>query len=331
MNGTTRKRVAVVGARGLVGQELCSLLLRHPAVELSHCWSTQEPSEDNSNPVPGAPAIQAWNGGAGVDAVLLATPHGESAQLAAEALDQGAVVIDLSGDLRIKDLALWEATYEQTHPCPGLVDMAVYGLTELARDEIKNAQLIANPGCYPTSVLLGVKPLVQADLLQPDAALISDSKSGVSGAGASPKASTHYANVHENFYAYGVGNHRHAPEIQTHLGGPKIMFVPHLLPCFRGILSTIYVQPREGLGMEEIHAALSEQYAQETFVRVLPAGEQPSLHAVQNTNNCLLGVAAVSSGVVITSAIDNLQKGAAGQALQNMNLALGLQESEGLL
>jgi N-acetyl-gamma-glutamyl-phosphate reductase len=307
------------------------LLLGHPEVELTHCWSARETSPDPTNPIDNAPAIEAWNGGAGVDAVLLATPHGKSAPLAAEALDHGALVVDLSGDLRMRNQKLWESTYDQTHPCPGLLDEAVYGLTEWARDDIRRARLIANPGCYPTTVLLAIKPLLKASLLQADAPVISDSKSGVSGAGAGASAITHYGNVAENFYAYGVGTHRHAPEIEVHLGGPEVIFVPHLLPCYRGILSTLYLEPRQGVSADTIHAALCAQYENEPFVQVLPLGEQPALQKVRNTNRCSLAVAQVGSRMVVTSAIDNLLKGAAGQAVQNMNLALGLDETGGLL
>ena len=330
MSRTNQKRVGVLGARGLAGQELSLLLMRHPSLELAHCWSVRKESQGQENPVSGAPPIEGWNAGAGVDAVFLATPHGKSAALAAEALDQGALVIDLSGDLRIRNQVLWEQTYAQAHPCPGLLDMAIYGLTEINREQIQNAQLIANPGCYPTSILLGTQPLQAAGLLQEGAAVISDSKSGVSGAGVAANATTHYAAVHENFRAYGVGDHRHGPEIQEHLGGPEVIFVPHLLPCYRGILSTMYVQLVEGAGAPEAHQALAQKYEHEPFVQVLDPGQQPTLRGVQNTNQCHLGIAQAGSQVVITSVIDNLQKGAAGQAVQNLNLMLGLPETEGL-
>ncbi|MBL6722089.1 MAG: N-acetyl-gamma-glutamyl-phosphate reductase [Planctomycetes bacterium] len=321
--------VGLVGASGYAGQELCALLAGHPSLELTRCWSAR--GEGLGNLVAeGAPPIEAWDGGQGVDAVLLATPHGVSAPLAAEALEHGAKVLDLSADLRLADRALWEQTYGHAHPAPELLPEAVYGLTEFAREAVAGARLVANPGCYPTSVLLAARPLVEARLLEAGAPVLSDSKSGVSGAGRGGSDTTHYGNVAENLRAYGVGTHRHAPEIQSHLGGPEVVFVPHLLPCFRGILSTLYLTPAAGVDAAAVREALAARYANEPFVTVLPQGQQPELRQVQHTNRCVLGVEAVGPRVVVTSAIDNLLKGAAGQALQNLNLMLGLDETAGL-
>ncbi len=321
--------VGLVGASGYAGQELCALLAGHPSLELTRCWSAR--GEGLGNLVAeGAPPIEAWDGGQGVDAVLLATPHGVSAPLAAEALEHGAKVVDLSADLRLADRALWEQTYGHAHPAPELLSEAVYGLTEFAREAVAGARLVANPGCYPTSVLLAARPLVEAGLLEASAPVLSDSKSGVSGAGRGGSDTTHYGNVAENLRAYGVGTHRHAPEIQSHLGGPEVVFVPHLLPCFRGILSTLYLTPAAGVDAAAVREALAARYATEPFVTVLPQGQQPELRQVQHTNRCVLGVEAVGPRVVVTSAIDNLLKGAAGQALQNLNLMLGLGETAGL-
>jgi N-acetyl-gamma-glutamyl-phosphate reductase len=208
----------------------------------------------------------------------------------------------------------------------------VYGLTEHARDAIAAARLVANPGCYPTSVLLAVKPLLANGLVAPASTIVADCKSGTSGAGKNPSERTHFANVHENFCAYGVGDHRHAPEIETHAAlkdGVRIAFVPHLLPVFRGILSTIYVEPRTGVDAGAMRDALRKAYAGEPFVRVYDKGV-PELRNVQLTNECHIAVANVANRVVIVSAIDNLVKGASGQALQNMNLVLGCEETAGL-
>ena len=322
-------KVGLVGASGYAGQELCALLAEHPSLELTRAWSARGAGVGEVV-AEGAPPIEAWDGGQGVDAVLLATPHGVSAPLAAEALEHGSKVVDLSADLRIADQGLWERTYGHDHPAPGLLDEAVYGLTEFARDAVQGARVVANPGCYPTSVLLAARPLVEAGLLDARAAVISDSKSGVSGAGRGGSDITHYGNVAENLRAYGVGTHRHAPEIQSHLGGPAVVFVPHLLPCFRGIISTLYLTPASGVDAGAIREALAARYADEPFVTVLPQGQQPELRQVQHTNRCVLGVEAVGPQVVVTSAIDNLLKGAAGQALQNLNLMLGLPETAGL-
>ena len=194
---------------------------------------------------------------------------------------------------------------------------------------VRTAQLVANPGCYPTSILLPLLPLLQADLLDATAPIISDSKSGTSGAGKAPSERTHFGNVHENFCAYGVGTHCHLPEIHQGAGTDRIVFVPHLLPTFRGMLSTIYVTPRAGTTADALRSCLHERYASERFVKVYASG-QPELKCVNTTNQCHIAVAACGAQVVITSAIDNLQKGASGQALQNMNVMLGLPEEEGL-
>jgi N-acetyl-gamma-glutamyl-phosphate reductase len=266
---------------------------------------------------------------ANVDGVFLCTPHGAASAVAKAALAHGKKVVDLSADFRLRDPALYQRTYKATHPAPELLAQAVYGLTEPARDAVRGAQLIANPGCYPTSILLPLLPLLQHRLLDAAALVIADSKSGVSGAGKAPTERSHYGAVHENFLAYGVGEHRHLPEICQQAGTDRIVFTPHLLPCFRGMLSTIYVQPSGGADAATLRSCLQEQYTNEPFVRVYGKG-QPELRHVQHTNQCQIAVAASGPLVVITSALDNLQKGAAGQALQNMNLMLGLPEGDGL-
>ena len=322
------KSVAIVGATGYTGQELQKLLARHPHLEAKLLMSSRDsssakgsPIQDNIEPLNPARFDE-------VDGVFLCTPHGKASALAAAALAAGKVVVDLSADFRLRDPQLFQDTYGDVHAAPELLDCAVYGLTEHHRSKIQNATLVANPGCYPTSILLPLLPLLGHDLLLLTAPLIADSKSGVSGAGKQPNERTHYGNVHENFLAYGIGSHRHAPEIAQELGQP-IVFTPHLLPTFRGILSTIYVTPVADSNADAMRDCLLEQYSSEPFVRVYEHGS-PELQNVQHSNECHISVHDSGPLVVITSAIDNLVKGASGQALQNMNVMLGLQEAAGL-
>lgn len=320
------KSVAIVGASGYTGTELQKLLQRHPSMEATVLMrSRSAPASTNNGGdraiVPLDPARFA-----DVDGVFLCTPHGLSAELAAKAVAAARPVVDLSADFRLRDADAFAQTYGQPHPAPELLPEAVYGLTEHYRDQITSARLVANPGCYPTSILLPLLPLLKHKLIDRTAHMIADSKSGVSGAGRQPSDRTHFGNVHDNFLAYGIGTHRHAPEIAQQLGA-AIVFTPHLLPTFRGILSTIYVQPNDGV--DALRSCLCEAYANEPFVTVYQTGS-PELQRVQHSNQCHIAVHASGPLAVITSAIDNLQKGASGQALQNMNLMLGLQETEGL-
>lgn len=317
-------KAAIVGATGYAGQELTGLLRGHPAIEPTHLMRGRAEA-----PAQGEIAPLDTSFFAEVDVVFLCTPHGAAAPLARAALDAGAKVIDLSADFRLKDPAVYEATYDTPHPAPDLLDVAVYGLTEHARAEIAGARLIANPGCYPTSVVLPLLPLLQADLVAPDFPIVADCKSGVSGAGVAPSNTTHYGNIHENFRAYKIGEHRHAPEIHQAAGTDAIVFVPHLLPCFRGILSTLYLTPAPGVNAASAREALHAAYDDEPFIDVLQSGT-PSLRDVQHSNRCAIGVADAFGQVVLVSVLDNLLKGAAGQALQNANLALGLEEGLGL-
>lgn len=337
------RRACVVGATGYVGGELCGLLRRHPQLELATAMSSrpgpfEEPVEEAvEEAVEGA--IEGACAGdvqpldptrfADHDAVFLCTPHGAAAPLARAALEGGARVVDLSADFRLRDPATYEATYGAPHPAPDLLDGAVYGLTERARPDLDGARLVANPGCYPTAVLLPLLPLLEADLLDPTAPLVADAKSGVSGAGKAATETTHFGNVHENFRAYGVGTHRHTAEIHERAETDRVVFVPHLLPCFRGILATLYLVPRRGVDARTVGATLTRAYADEAFVEVLPTGT-PALAHVRHTNRCALGTADAGGLVVVVSVLDNLLKGAAGQALQNMNRMLGLEEGLGL-
>ncbi|TDJ65713.1 MAG: N-acetyl-gamma-glutamyl-phosphate reductase [Planctomycetota bacterium] len=323
--------VAIVGASGYAGRELARLVDAHPGLADPVLMSARpgvlpDPPSGDYEPAIGALDPAAFER---LDGVFLCTPHGAAAALARAALDAGCKVVDLSADFRLKEPEVYEATYGAPHPAPDLLDVAVYGLTERARADVRGARLVANPGCYPTSILLALGPLLDARLLEGGAPIIADSKSGVSGAGKTPRPGTIFGTVHDNFLAYGVGTHRHTPEIHAHAGTDRIVFVPHLLPIFRGLLSTMYLSTVPGVTADDVRAALAEAYAGEPFVRVFERG-LPELARVQHTNLCDLGVADAYGQVVVISAIDNLVKGAAGQALQNMNLMLGLEETLGL-
>ncbi|MFN9334203.1 MAG: N-acetyl-gamma-glutamyl-phosphate reductase [Planctomycetota bacterium] len=325
------KSCAIVGASGYTGRELLDLLSRHPRLRATAVMTARAGAAPEPPAFPNDPTIDALDLDrlAAGDGVFLCTPHGAASAIAKAALAHGKKVVDLSADFRLRDPALYERVYHAAHPAPELLAEAVYGLTEHRRAAVAAARLVANPGCYPTSVLLPVLPLRQAGLLDERAPIIADSKSGTSGAGKAPSERTHFGAVHENFCAYGVGVHRHAPEIQQEADTPNLVFTPHLLPTFRGILSTLYLTPNAGVTADAVRECLRARYADEAFVRVYDKG-QPELRCVQRTNQCHIAVAASGPLVVVTSAIDNLVKGASGQALQNMNLMLGLPEGDGL-
>jgi N-acetyl-gamma-glutamyl-phosphate reductase len=325
------KHVAVLGASGYTGREIASLLADHPSLELDGFFSAREGEAPAQPDLPFDRAVEPldWKRVARADGVFLCTPHGTSATLAKRCLEHGAKVVDLSADFRLSSPAAYAKVYDHAHPAPELLEEAVYGLTEHARERLATARLVANPGCYPTAVLLALKPLLAAELVDLHDTIVADCKSGVSGAGRNPSARTHFGGVHENFLAYGVGTHRHTPEIHEQAGTTRLAFVPHLLPVFRGILATIYFRPQAGIRAREALGCLVEAYAGEPFVRVYPRG-LPELDRVQRTNQCHLGVADAEDLVVVVAAIDNLVKGASGQAIQNMNVLLGLFETEGL-
>ncbi len=325
------KTCAIVGASGYTGRELLSLLARHPSLRASVVMTARPGAQPEPPAFPGDPLIDPLDLTrlATVDGVFLCTPHGAAAAIARAALAHGVKVVDLSADFRLRDPETYERTYGDAHPAPDLLAHAVYGLTEHRRDAVRAASLVANPGCYPTSVLLPLLPLLHAGVLDERAPIVADCASGTSGAGKALAERTHFGNVHENFLAYGVGAHRHAPEIAQEAACDRVVFTPHLLPVFRGILATIYVTPRPGVDAAAVRDCLRERYTAEPFVRVYAQG-QPELRAVQHTNECHVAVAASGPLLVVTSAIDNLQKGASGQALQNMNLMLDLPERAGL-
>lgn len=325
------KTCAIVGASGYTGRELLALLQRHPSLRATVVMTARQGAQPEAPAFPGEPHIDALDLTRlqTVDGVFLCTPHGAASEIAKAALAAGNKVVDLSADFRLRDPAVYQRVYGSAHPAPELLAQAVYGLSEHARAAVRSAALVANPGCYPTSILLPLLPLLQQRRLDPNAPIVADSKSGVSGAGKAPSERVHFGAVHENFLAYGVGNHRHTPEIHQQAGTSRIVFTPHLLPAFRGMLSTIYVTPAAGQSAATLRSCLAEAYAHEPFVQVYAQG-QPELRLVQRSNQCHIAVADSGPLVVLTSAIDNLQKGASGQALQNMNLMLGLPEGDGL-
>lgn len=335
-------KVGVVGGTGYTGIELIRLLHAHPQAEIAAITSRSEAGRSLSELVPSfisllanlkfqEPSLQVL---AKCDVIFFATPNGAAMKMVPELLDAGKRVIDLAADFRIKDVDTWERWYGQAHACPELVAEAVYGLPELNRNVIKGARLIANPGCYPTSVILGLLPLLEQHLVDPTR-LIADTKSGVSGAGRGASIAALHAEVSENFKAYGITGHRHLPEITSILNTvlsveqAQLTFVPHLLPMNRGIHATLYAFAIDcSVDLTEVYR---QRYAKEAFVSVLDTGVHPETRSVRGTNHCVLSVNRVTDEqIVVLSVIDNLVKGAAGQAIQNMNIMYSLPESLGL-
>lgn len=333
-------KVGIVGGTGYTGVELLRLLAQHPEVELAAITSRAEAGSAVADMFPSLrgrvglrfsdPATAPLKD---CQIVFFATPNGVAMQQTRNLLDAGVRVVDLAADFRIKDIAVWEKWYGMTHATPALVAEAVYGLPEINRDKIKSARLVANPGCYPTAVQLGFLPLIEAGCVD-IAHLIADAKSGVSGAGR--KAETHilFAEASDNFKAYGVAGHRHLPEISQGLSGVAgasvgLTFVPHLTPIIRGIHATLYARiTRE----EDFQSLYEKRFEGETFVDVLPPKSHPDTRSVRAANTCRIAVHRPQGGntLVVLSVIDNLVKGAAGQAVQNMNLMFGFDECLGL-
>ncbi len=329
----------IVGHRGYSGAELVRILERHPSIRSVLLDHREDAGSGPKLLHPSSTARAACTPAAvhaeNLAVVFLATPPEVSMELAPLMLDAGVKVIDLSGAFRLRTPERYTAWYRQPHTRPELLAEAAYGLPEFCRDRVRGARLVANPGCYPTAANLAIRPLMESGLIDRRAGVVCDAKSGVSGAGRKPGATTSFCEVTENFSAYSILKHRHVPEVLqiSGLEESEFSFTAQLLPIDRGILETIYFRSARPTSAEEIMHVYEECYVREPFIRLYQAGFAPDLHAVQRTNFCDIGVtfdAATGRGVVV-SAIDNLVKGAAGQAVQNMNLALNLPETEGLL
>lgn len=325
MKNTTVK-VGIVGANGYAGAEVLRLIAAHPFAELTAVTSRAHFGKRVCDVFPALPSSLTFTDMndpvlKACDVVFVALPQTAGAALVGELIDSGVRVIDLSADYRFDDVSLYERVYKVTHPRPELSKLAVYGLCEVNREKIKSAKLIANPGCYVTSVLLPMLPLTKAGLATD---IIADSKSGVSGAGRKSDEAYSFCTIEESFKAYGVFTHRHAPEMSEKLGA-EILFTPHLLPIKRGILSTIYFKtPDPEAALNTLKAA----YAGEKFVEY--SESLPEISWVAHTNRCIFSARSDGDRVIVVSVIDNLLKGAAGQAVQNMNIMFGLEESAGL-
>lgn len=334
-------KVGIVGGTGYTGVELLRLLAQHPQVELKAITSRSEAGMPVSQMFPNLrgrvdlpftePTIENLGD---CDVVFFATPNGVAMKQVPELLDKGIKVIDLAADYRLKDPAEWQKWYGMAHASENLLAEAVYGLPEVNREAIKNARLVANPGCYPTAVQLGFLPLLKAGLIDTQS-LVADAKSGVSGAGRKAEVHTLLCEAGDSFKAYGVAGHRHLPEIKqglAYISGQNVglTFVPHLLPMIRGIHATLYARLTGDIA--DLQALYEQTYANEAFVDVLPAGSHPETRTVRGANMCRMAVHRPQGGdtVVILSVIDNLVKGAAGQAIQNMNIMCGLPETTGL-
>lgn len=333
-------KVGIVGGTGYTGVELLRLLAIHPNAELTVITSRGEagmPVADMFPSLRGYVDLK-FSDPAQVDlsicdVVFFATPNGIAMQQTRELLAKNVRVIDLAADFRIKDVATWEKWYGMTHACPDLIAEAVYGLPEINRAQIRSARLVANPGCYPTAVQLGFMPLLEAGVIDPTY-LIADAKSGVSGAGRKAEVHALLAEAGDNFKAYGVAGHRHLPEISQGLTAMAnaqvgLTFTPHLLPMIRGIHATLYAKLTKAVDLQKL---FEDRYNKEAFVDVLPSGSHPETRSVRGSNQCRIAVHQPqgSNTVVILSVIDNLVKGAAGQAVQNMNIMFGLSEGLGL-
>ena len=329
-------RAGIYGASGYAGLDLVEILLAHPKADLVFATSNtyageQIPGIDMAFIRPESAPL------ADVDVIFLALPHKASAAVAKLGVQAGLKVIDLSADLRLDSPEAYQAHYHSPHPHPELLPTP-YGLPEINRANIKNADVVATPGCYPTTALLGLYPLLRCDALQAAAPIIIDAKSGVTGAGRKPSLTTHFAEVYSNLIPYKTGrSHRHIGEMEqeAHKLNPRIgplIFSPHLLPVDRGLMASIYVTLNDSLPSEQVHARYCEMYAAEPLVDVLPAGQQATLKHAIKTNKCVISITPVLERCAhITSVTDNLRKGASAQAAQNMNLMFGIDETLGLI
>lgn len=328
----------VVGFRGYSGMELQRILARHPRITpvlLEHrADSTEKPPPMGYAGPARVPCTPEGVKGANLAVVFLATPPEVSMELTSWMLDFGVRVVDLSGAFRLVTAEIYQHWYKEQHQQPSLLTKAVYGLPEVNRESIRRATLIANPGCYPTAANLALRPLVSAGLIDRSTGIVCDAKSGVSGAGRKPSLKTSFCEVTENFSAYSILAHRHVPEVlmTSGLREEEFSFTAQLIPVHRGILETIYFRASRGVTAADMVSAYRKAYQHETFVRLYTPNQMPDLHAVNHTNYCDIGfhLDEATRRCVVVTAIDNLVKGAAGQAVQNMNLMMDLPESEGL-
>ncbi len=343
----SKKRIGVLGASGYTGAELVRLLLTHPRVEIALLTADRRANQEmrevfpqfSPYALPRLAAIQSvdWLA-ARLDLVFCALPHATTQQVVKLILGQvpAAKIVDLSADFRLSDVAAYAHWYGHEHHAPDIQGQAVYGLVEVYRRDIKRAHLVANPGCYTTCAQLPLVPLLKAKAIDPDEIVI-DAKSGMTGAGRAAKEEMIFSEVSEGFNAYGVGRHRHMAELDQEFAkaagrAVTVTFTPHLVPMNRGILSTIYVRGRRGRSPEDLHATIAKAYAREPFVHVLPFRQVPQTRHVRGSNMTFIGIAPdrIAGRAIIVSALDNLTKGASGQAVQNMNLMLGFPETMGL-
>lgn len=338
-------KIGIVGASGYSGSELLRFLVNHPGdLEVGLCTSETYAGQCIDSVLPNLRGflsskfepLDLDSLKERVDVVVLAVPHKVAMSFVPQILAQGLRVVDFSADYRLTDADTYETWYQVEHTSRSLIGESVYGLPERYRECIRTAKLVANPGCYPTSAILAAMPFLKAGVVELDS-IIVDSKSGISGAGPKPSENTHYANRESNVVAYGIGSHRHTPEIEQELSAiaseaVQVTFTPHLVPMTRGILSTVYMRLNEDMPTAEAAEMCQAFYADEPFVRVLPSGTYPQTKAVLGSNYCDVGVEVDTrtGRIVAMAAIDNLGKGAAGAVVQNLNLMLGFEESAGL-
>ena len=335
-------KVGIIGATGYVGVELLRLLLNHDKITVTAISSSTFKDEEISSVYKSffnKTTLVCKDKSYVIDkcdVIFTALPHGLSEEIAAEAISKNKKVIDLGADFRLECEDSYEEWYGKKFTCKDIHKNSIYGLPEFNGSKVKEFNIVANPGCYPTSISLGLMPLLKNNLINTKN-IICDSKSGITGAGRGLSLKTHFAEANENFAAYGIGSHRHTPEIEQTLSymaneNVEVTFTPHLLPVNRGILSTIYCQPKDELTLEEIHEIYKKQYKNEEFVHVLPLGQTAEIKHVKYTNNCHISIHQNyrKNKIIIVSVIDNMVKGAAGQAIQNMNLLLDLPQNTGL-
>jgi N-acetyl-gamma-glutamyl-phosphate reductase len=337
-------KAGIIGGTGYTGHELIRFLCRHPRVIIEGISARSGAGQmytDIYASMRGFAGLVCEEFGDGglidrSDIIIAALPHGLSGEIVAEAVIKGKKVVDLGADFRFSDVKTYETWYDTVHPCPELLESAVYGLPELNKNLIKDAKIVGNPGCYPTCSILALAPLIREDMLEENSIII-DAKSGVSGAGRTLRPGSHYCECNESVKAYGVAGHRHTPEIEDQLSrmaGRKVAvsFTPHLVPMQRGMLATVYGSLKEDVDAQKLHRLYADFYRNEYFVRIMEPGIMPATAQVKGSNFCDIGMAVDrrAGRVVVCSVIDNLVKGASGQALQNMNIMFGFDEKEGL-